>query len=255
MKNSNGWNTSEYGVWYISNMSAREKLSFYSCTTDRGSGAGTAPSRSMTANKWTNTSSVINAINFQQGGGSGDFAAGSECVVLGWDPADDHTTNFWEELTTKEIDSTGDNFDTSTFTSKKYLWVQYYISGTSSLRGRVFLGNSSIDTGSNYAIRRSPDGGADQTFTSGSYGIANADGGTATTAEFVNCFIVNVSSREKFALWEEIRQNTAGASNAPARNSGVGKWSNTSNQIDIVSVRNDGSGDIDSGYIKVWGSD
>ena len=249
MKTANGWNTSEYGVWYISNLAAREKLSYYACTTDRGSGAGTAPSRSMTANKWTNTSNAINAINFQQGGGGGNFAAGSECVVLGYDPDDTHTTNFWEELASVELGSAGDELSTGSFTGKRYLWVQVFTINSGATNAKFTYNN---DTGSNYAFRYSNDGAADGTSTSDSSIQLNVANGSA----FYNMFIVNVASREKFGLGDIVDQNTAGAGTAPNRSRSSFKWANTSSQITEIDVTNNAAGSYDTGsIIKVWGSD
>lgn len=254
MKVSNGWNTSEYGVWYISNLATKEKLSYYACSTDRGSGAGNVPSRSFTFNKWANTSNAINSINFTQGS-SGDFAAGSECVVLGWDPADTHTTNFWEELASVELGSAGDNVGSGTISGKRYLWIQVFLkaSGTYNTRFRV---NS--DAGSNYAVRWSDNGTAESTNTSETAFYPIVDGATTniTTNSFMNMFIVNVASREKFIMWDGIVQNTAGAGNAPARVRGVAKWANTSSQITDIDIDNTSTGDYDTGsIIKVWGAD
>jgi len=57
----------------------------------------------------------------------GSWTAGSECVVLGWDPDDTHTDNFWEKLGEGTISSDGDIIETTGFAKKKYLWVQAYL--------------------------------------------------------------------------------------------------------------------------------
>jgi hypothetical protein len=76
---------------------------------------------------------------------------GSEVVVLGWDPADTHTSNFWEELAS--VDSRwSSKLSSGTFTAKKYLWVQCYIHRTSSVERKIFDYTFNNDTGSNYAI-------------------------------------------------------------------------------------------------------
>lgn len=254
MKTANGWNTSEYGVWYISNLAGKQKASFYQCSTDRGSGAGTAPSRSMTANMWTNTSNAINAINFQQGGGGGSFKAGSECVVLGYDPADTHTDNFWQELDSVTLTDSSDNLDSNTFDAKKYLWVQMYLrwNGTAS-DARI---NFNDDTGNNYARRYSQNGGADNTQINQSYFDAVAS--TVSHSMLVNMFIVNVSSREKFIICDSAGQMSSGASNAPDRRvQQAGKWANTSAQITSIDVFTEVTAStFNAGStLKVWGSD
>ena len=72
---------------------------------------------------------------------------------------------------------------------------------------------------------------------------------------FVNIHIINKSDKEKLMIWETVQQGTAGTLNATARRFGVAKWTNTSSQIDIVSLINAGSGNFSNGTIKVWGSD
>jgi hypothetical protein len=55
--------------------------------------------------KWANTSNPIDdSLNFKRSI-KWRFCTGSEVVVLGWDPADTHTSNFWEELASVELGS------------------------------------------------------------------------------------------------------------------------------------------------------
>ena len=67
---------------YIRNIAAQEKL-LYAQTIEQGTaGAGNAPARAEITDKWANTSAQItrvDAINT----GTGDFAIGSEVIVLG----------------------------------------------------------------------------------------------------------------------------------------------------------------------------
>ena len=52
-----------------------------------------------------------------------------------------------------------------------------------------------------------------------------------------------------------LQRNTAGAGTVPRRKEVVGKWSNTSNQINIVEYLQSEAGSFDTGsFIKVWGS-
>ena len=234
--------TESFKVGYLSNLSSKEKLWICHDVNRGTAGAANAPNRHELVGKWANTS---NPIDFIQGKNldAGDLGTGSECVVLGWDPADTHTSNFWEELATAS--GTGSSLDTGTFTAKKYLWVQCFCDGTSSTNINYQFNG---DTGSNYADRECINGGTDAT------GINNANTNnltnTGTGTFFTNMFIVNNSSNEK--LWiNHGMQATAGASNAPSRRETVGKWTNTSEQItQIVANSSFGTDSI----IKVWGS-
>jgi hypothetical protein len=241
-------NTDYFDVSYLSNLSAQEKLMINHNMRTGGSGAGNDPNRVEAVAKWDNTSSVINRIDaFNDQGGN--YASGSEVVVLGWDPADTHTTNFWEELASVELGSASSTLDSGTFTAKKYLWVQAYINATTVDTGLTFNG----DTGTNYARRWSDDGGSDGTATGGNN--IQVDRGNST--QFLNIFIVNNSANEKLGMYHTGTQNTAGAGNAPARRELVFKWANTSAQITSMIFTKKGSGtDLQSGsIIKVWGSD
>ena len=242
----------QFGVGYFANYATKEKLSIQHWVIQATSGATTAPSRGESVGKHAQTSNPISSINFRNGLG-GNMASGSECVVLGWDPADTHTTNFWEELASVELSSAGDDLSSGTISGKRYLWVQAYAKATGGNINNGFRFNS--DTGSNYANRRSVDGAADatQTSTSSACDDANLD---SAYERYYNMFIVNNSSNEKLAICHVVQQNAAGAANAPRRGEFVGKWANTSNQITEITLHNFSGGNLDSGsIIKVWGAD
>lgn len=238
----------QFGVGYVANLSANEKL-----VTSRGAGnlagAANAPNRYETAGKWVNTSNVADVaglFNF----GSGDFAADSELVVLGWDPDDTHTDNFWEELASVELTSAADEISSGTITAKKYLWVQCYVGNTGATNTNVNFNN---DTGTNYARRRSSDGGSDSTL--GSQTTIDVLG-DESFPKFFYMFICNSASNEKLVVGDHNRQNTAGAASAPSRTRWVAKWANTTNQITEIDITNAGTGSYVGGsFLKVWGAD
>jgi hypothetical protein len=250
-----GWNTSEFNVCYISNLAGKEKLLIGHTVADRGSGAGTANSRNESVAKWTNTSNAINAISMNNIG-VGDLDTGSELVVLGWDDADTHTTNFWEELAsvTNSGGSTN-NFGTGSFTTKKYLWVQAFVKndGACSPRFRVGTGGT-IDTGTNIATRSSSNGGADGTATSRDDMVISIS--STSENHLINMFMINNASNEKLAIHNCISVGTAGAGTAPQRREGVSKYANTSAQVNIIELEDsDASTGLGDGtIIKVWGS-
>ena len=240
----------QFSVAYLSNLSSKEKL-FMSHTVSQGTaGAGTAPNRQENVDKWANTSSVISSI---QGSNdlSGDFNTNSEVVVLGWDPADTHTTNFWEELASVELTSAGEVISSGTITAKKYLWVQGFVKTTSQMSVEAQFNN---DTGNNYSRRRSDNGGAESIQTNVTSGVLEPN---TTNNVFFSFFVVNNSSNEKLGLGHNIGQNTAGAGTAPKRTETAFKWTNTSSQItEIDMVTYLGTNPFLSGStLKVWGSD
>ncbi len=148
---------------YIANKSDKEKLIASWIVGDGGSGASNDPSRYEQFWKWTNTSSAINRIDIFNHLG-GDFASGSELIVLGWDPDDTHTSNFWEELASVELGSDSAQISSGTISAKKYLWCQVYLQTASNSNDVMVQFNN--DTGSNYAHRNSNIFNSDTTGTS-----------------------------------------------------------------------------------------
>ena len=237
-----------FNVTYVSNLASKEKLWQNQNMWQSSAGAGNVPGREEGVGKWANTSNAMSTFTYHSWGGN--YGAGSECVVLGWDPVDEHTTNFWEELASVTASGSSDTLSSS-ITAKKYLWIQGYTENTTgSMSPRV--GSTTLDSSSNYATRLSSNGGAEDNSTASSI-----TGLTNNTPIFWNMFIINNASNEKLMIWHVARQSTAGAGNFPKRIEGVTKWANTSNQIDIVGfVSTTGGSTINSNSImKVWGSD
>lgn len=241
------------GVSYVSNLSAKEKLFNYQAVGIRaGPGAGNVPWRTQGVGKWVNTSNPIDVFNIFVNAGT--WTAATELVVLGWDPTDTHTTNFWEELASVDL-SGGEatSLSTGTFTPKKYLWVQVYGEPTTSDNPILRVGNGSVDSGTSYAGRTSSNGGSDTSDASRTQ-IENFLSGTANTATFVNMFIVNNASFEKPMIYDNAQEVGAGASQVPSRRESAWKWTNTSNQINIMEL-SDGGNLATKTAMKVWGSD
>ena len=247
-------NDDRFTFSYIANLASKEKLMISQHMANNGAGAANAPDlRTETVNKWVNTSNSISSIRpFFLSGRT--YGSGSECVVLGWSPDDTHTSNFWEELASVDLSGgAADSIGSGTFTSKKYLWVQCFTNATGGNNDHKFTVNS--DTGSNYSKRTSTSGVADGTNAS----QANLDlTGTHNVSNFTNMFIINNASNEKLFIIHDITVNTAGAGTAPERTETVGKWANTSNQINEVTFTNavarTGQYGTNS-ILKVWGSD
>ena len=248
----NGWQSGDrkLAVEYIANKSDKEKLIMNHMVRSVTTGASQAPQRSEVVSKWSNISNVIDKFQMMNGG---TYASGSEVVVLGWDDADTHTTNFWEELASVELSSASDTLSSGTITAKKYLWVQTYVKAT----GGTVEPDSRFngDSGSNYADRYSINGSSDSTGTSLTKGVRGLG---CPYRAFFNDFIINNASNEKLVIRNVIYPPTSGSGSAPSRRETVGKWANTSNQITSIDwVDNSGgAGQMDTGsIIKVWGSD
>ena len=240
---------SVFQVSYIANLAAKEKLTFYQ-TVYGSAGAANTPYRLEGAAKWVNTSNAISRIDTVNDG-AGDYTSGDEMVVLGWDPADTHTSNFWEELASVDLSGgAATNIDSGTILAKKYLWIQYY---TEQSVDSDFLITFNADTGSNYARRYDNDGGTETTGTS----LANFTmvSRQVNIPVFMNMFIINNSANEKLIIAHQVNQVAAGATSAPTRSEYVGKWANTAAQITSMNIKS-GSGNLASKTVlKIWGSD
>ena len=237
-----------FSVFHVDNKSDLEKLIIQHNVIQETAGAGTAPSRNEGTNKWANSTDAIDEI-IVRNSSTGDYLTDSECVVLGWDPADTHTENFWEELVSANGDGTG-GYSTGTFTAKKYLWMEI-INDKSASTSTSIQFNS--DTGSNYAVRWSRNGAADSTATSHtSSGTFTAN---SSTPSFTRLFAMNISDEEKLCYVETVDTSTAGETTAPARTELIFKWTNTASQITDVTLTPVSGNLTTTSQINIWGSD
>ena len=254
---TNALNTAEnwFGVAYLANKASENKL-YLSHYAGQNATGGYAPERVELAGKWTKGTDAVNQITASRVSGGGVADSGSELIVLGYDPADTHTTNFWEELASVDW-SSGATLDSGVFSTKKYLWVQAYLKEDSTAGySRTRCGNSTIDTLGNYAGRWSITGGNDGTQASNSDCFWIGDGsGTGSRISFVNMFIVNNASNEKLFTGHSLYDWTTGVGTAPRRVEFAHKWTNTLSQINRIDF-NKTAGNYESGTtMRVWGSD
>lgn len=248
-----GAQEADFSVEYITNLSSKEKLTIAHVNENPSTGAGTAPTRIETVGKWANTSDAVSTIT-KHNSHTGDYTTGSECVVLGYDPDDTHTTNFWEELASVDV-TTGTSISTGNFTAKKYLWVQFYLDASAISFDWQF--NSSTDTQtSTYSGRHQNNGigasGQNSDYTQINKNVMAENFGLNASPHFGNMFIVNNASKEKLVTGKLVNQNTATAGNAPNRAEFAYKWANTTNQINNITMLN--SVNVSRFKMKVWGS-
>ena len=162
----------------------------------------------------------------------------------------------WNKLA--NASGSGDDFNTGTFTPSKFLEVLYHLEATGGdINGQNRVGNTTIDSGNNYAWRYSTNGGADSASTSRDYLYESSATSNNGESGFRVLHIVNIASEEKLIIGFSIDQLAVGAGTAPNRMEFTHKWVNTSNQIDIVGGHsNSGAGDFTSDTdLTVLGSD
>ena len=237
----------QFGNVFISNLSAKEKLVLGQTVTQSTAGAATAPNRREWAGKWANTSNPLDIVNLHNNN-SGDWSANSEVVVLGWDPDDTHTTNFWEELASANGTGSSTEISSGTISAKKYLWLQMWNdTGATSYTNMTF----NNDTASNYARRTSEDGAADSTAVSEAAALLPPN---VTGPHFMNIFIINNSANEKLCIFHNVGGSSAGAATVPLRSEGVFKWANTSAQITEIDMTSSSGNYTSNSILKVWGA-
>ena len=249
-------NTDLFGVSYFTNLSAKEKLAIHH-STGSPAGAGSAPSRLESVGKWINTSDPLDLVRLEHQATGNGYNTNSECVILGWDEDDTHTSNFWEELASVDLSGgAATSLSTGTFTAKKYLWVQIFSKKETSggIQPSLKVGTGgTIATGSPYAFRWSNDGATDPT---PSVNLAMCPiAWLGANVHFSNTFIINNSGNEKLFINHSVANVTAGAGTAPQRVESVGKFANTSGQINIIDLYDWDSASLGTETImKVWGS-
>jgi len=160
----------------------------------------------------------------------------------------------WMRLAHASLSSAGDTINTGDFTPKERLKIIAHLPSDGVLDNcKLFAGTGgSIDTGANYAFRHSTNGGGDSTNGSISgywFTVTTLDGDVMLDAD-----ISNKADKEKL-IQSRALMAPNGAGTAPQRNEIVGKWVNTSGQINTIRLTNSGSGDFEAGsYITVWGA-
>ena len=236
---------------HIANKSDTEKLGIFHVNEKASGGSGTAPSRIEGVGKHVQTSSALNELQlFNDEAGS--FDTGGELVVLGYDPDDTHTDNFWEQLADVTLGSDASEISSGTITAKKYLWVQVYFQNASSSDDVLVRFNN--DTGNNYAHRHNMNYEGDSTATSQSSIKLIDRNSAADRGRFVNFFVINNSATEKLLIAHGTEEETSGANNHPTSSDCVGIWSCEPCQITEIDCFT-ASGNIRSGArLRVWGS-
>ena len=137
----------------------------------------------------------------------------------------------WTKASSTTLGSSSMTIDSGTITSSTFNQFLNHTLATSNIENSIRLGNSSIDSGSNYAHRRANNGGSDSNTTSTN---RIQTGKTDPVDQFDAVYAVNIATEEKLVISHNCTRMTAGAGNAPERVESVGKWANTSNQFDKV---------------------
>ena len=241
----------KFHVMFASNLLNRNKL-FEILYAERGDNlsAANVPRASKGIGKWTETD-PLDTLRVYDSVGTGSYNSGSEVVVLGWDPDDTHTDNFWQELANVNLSGgANSNLSSGTISAKKYLWVQYYAQTSASADIKFTFNNST----SGYCDMRQIN---DSAYT----GKINQDnwedegGLSANRGIFVNMFIINNANSVKLGIVNSVRDMGGSAGTQPQKRHWVGKWTETTDQITEIDLTAS-SGNLQSvSELRVWGAD
>jgi len=160
---------------------------------------------------------------------------------IDWDSTGANAGIWWEELGRTTLSSSSDTITVSSIPARKYLQIRAsYSSVGGTISAHIRFNN---DGGANYAYQYATLGGT-STSTTNDGGII-VTGAATSTNQHVVVDILNISNKEKLSQFTRTEGNATGAGTAPTSLICIGKWANTSaqiNRIDIVNVS--GSGDF-----------
>lgn len=147
---------------------------------------------------------------------------------------------WWEELGRTTLTTAGDTISISSLSAKKYLRIYANFWSVGGTTDAIIRFNN--DSSSNYAYYYAPFGGTATTETNRTGIIIT--GAATLINQFAFVEVINLANREKGVVYSRIETNTGGAGTAPSSLSCVGKWANTSTQINRIDIVNTtGSGD------------
>tara|TARA_R110000803_G_scaffold193967_1_gene256969 strand:+ start:1244 stop:1729 length:486 start_codon:yes stop_codon:yes gene_type:complete len=159
----------------------------------------------------------------------------------------------WNKLDTKTLTGTADEIVTDIIEVKKCLQIISNVLASGIMDYQQRFGNTTIDTADNYARRQTLNGAI-----ATSAPRSNIDEGSTATAtpHMMVSNVINLSSNEKLVQTLFVNAGSLGAGNPPNVSITYGKWTNTSNQIDILNVYNSQAGDYAAdSNLTVFGTD
>lgn len=156
----------------------------------------------------------------------------------------------WNKLGTDTLTSAGSTLTVTGFTDKTNIFMIAEGLGVTAGDETMQFNN---DTGSNYSLRNSTNGGEGTLKNRVEYTFQR--NGVGSVNDFFFAYIVNVSSEEKLIISFSNQNTTAGAGTAPIRDEIVGKWTNTSNEITEIDVNSNSANLQTDSNLSVIGSD
>ena len=236
---------SGFSVVWMSAIADYGKQTTYRTIRDDGTASTDIPSSVTGIGSWQNEGDAVSSVTLLNGAGSGDCNP-CQLVVLGYNKDATSGTTAWKQLATETISSDGDSFSL-TFDKEQYLWVNLF--NIDNATGDITMKFNGT-TGNEYAERYADDFGSDA--TNDNKGGIDSNYGAVAGNSFHNYWIYNLASLPKEVIYNYTIQN-GGASNAPENLFAYGKWANTSDQIESLTVTAGGGNFKAGSYCTVWG--
>lgn len=139
---------------------------------------------------------------------------------------------WWEEIGRTTLGANGASISVASLPARKYIQIIVNVIYTGGALNPILTFNG--DTGSNYAIRASENGGADATATS--TGITVGMNAAAGATSSITIEVTNIAAREKHVKSEALMTTATGVANPPGRRLVYGKWTNTSASINTITI-------------------
>ena len=242
-----GTGNSILAVTNVVNETDEEKLSQTQACYSGSEGAGTATDRTYFNGKFVDSSNDITSVQYTNTE-AGDFASGSQIIILGSLGGAD---TVWELIGTASVTS-GNTLETDVFTTKKFIYFQAYIDGAVG-SGDPYL-RANQDSGNNYSYRVSNNGGSDYTGVNQTYW--QNYGADAVSPRFIDGYILNQTNEEKLAVFQYCDTNNDGAGNAPERQESNGKYSPSDLSTNITRLGfYMNTGNFEKAELRVYGFD
>ena len=155
----------------------------------------------------------------------------------------------WERLAYNSS-SSGD-FNSGVFTAKEEMQIIVRIENSGSIQPEIVLGTGgSLDNGNNYQTKGAYNGTEfDRT------GHDSIESESNTSSMVYGVFnITNISDKEKTVIGQWTYSEGANSSSAPKLIEVYGKYANSSNSVNIIGIKDSGSGSFGAGEITVLGA-
>tara|TARA_R110000751_G_scaffold144018_1_gene247647 strand:+ start:154 stop:639 length:486 start_codon:yes stop_codon:yes gene_type:complete len=159
----------------------------------------------------------------------------------------------WSKLDSKTLDGSAEEIATDVFEEKKFLWIISNVNNSGRIDYQQQFGNATVETGQYYA-RKQAVNGVGGTGSVPRYNIDNSS--SALTPHMMISNVINIGAEEKLVQSLFVNAGADGAGTAPSMSLTWGKFSEATDQIDILRVYDTQAGSYTAdSNLTVFGTD